>query len=62
MQQSHRRIVFGPGARTTAYNIHLHGGDITLLVVWTGRERSLWVHCTGGITEGRNDDWTPNQR
>lgn len=22
----------------------------------------LWVHCTGGITQGRNDDWTLNRR
>lgn len=24
--------------------------------------RRLLKACTGGITEGRNDDWTPNQR
>ena len=24
--------------------------------------RPRWVRCTGGITEGRNDDWTVNQR
>lgn len=38
--QSDRRLVFGPGGRTTAYNIHLHGGDITLRP-WTGREHAL---------------------
>ena len=59
--QGDRRIVFGPGGPTSAYNMHLHGGDVTLRA-WTGQERSLWVHCTGGITEGRNDDWTLNRR
>ncbi len=59
--QGDRRIVFGPGGPTSAYNVHLHGGDVTLRA-WTGQERALWVHCTGGITEGRNDDWTPNRR
>lgn len=59
--QGDRRIVFSPGGPTSPYNLHLHGGDITLRA-WTGRERSLWVHCTGGITGGRNDDWTPNRR
>ncbi len=38
--QGNRRLVFGPGGRTTAYNIHLHGGDITLRP-WTGREHAL---------------------
>ena len=55
--QGDRRIVFSPGGPTSPYNVHLHGGDVTLRA-WTGLERSLWVHCTGGITQGRNDDWT----
>ena len=60
--QGDRRIVFSAGGgQTSPYNVHLHGGDVTLRA-WTGQERSLWVHCTGGITEGRNDDWTVNQR
>lgn len=57
-----RRIVFSAGGgQTSPYNIHLHGGDVTLRS-WTGHERALWVHCTGGVTEGRNDDWTLNHR
>jgi hypothetical protein len=56
-----RRIVFDAGGPTNPYNVHLHGGDVTLRA-WTGHERALWVHCTGGITEGRNDDWTLNHR
>ncbi|MDS4058453.1 MAG: hypothetical protein RKP73_07765 [Candidatus Contendobacter sp.] len=59
--QGDRRIVFGPVGSTSSYNVHLHGGDVTLRA-WTGFERSLWVHCTGGITQGRNDDWTLNPR
>ena len=59
--QGDRRIVFGPGGPTSPYNIHLHGGDVTLQA-WTGHQRSLWVHCTGGITQGRNEDWTLNRR
>ena len=59
--QGERRIVFGPGGPTSPYNLHLHGGDLTPRA-WTGRERSLWVHGTGGILEGRNDVWTPNRR
>lgn len=56
------RVVFGAGTGdTNPYNIHLHGGDIALRS-WLGRERSVWVHCTGGITEGRNGDWTRNSR
>jgi hypothetical protein len=55
--QGDRRIIFGQGGPTSPYNIHLHGGDITLSS-WTGHDRSLWVHCSGGVTEGRNDDWT----
>jgi len=59
--QGDRRIVFsnGGGGQTSPYNVHLHGGDLTLRS-WTGAERSLWVHCTGGITGGRNEDWTVN--
>jgi hypothetical protein len=60
--QGDRRIVFSAGGgQTSPYNVHLHGGDVTLRA-WTGQERSLWVHCTGGITGERNDDWTPNRR
>ena len=59
--QGDRRIVFDPRGSTAPYNLYLHGGDVTLRA-WTGHERSLWVHCTGGITEGRNEDWTPNRR
>lgn len=59
--QGGRQIVFGAGGPTSAYNIYLHGGDVTLRA-WTGYERALWVHCTGGITEGRNEDWTLNRR
>lgn len=61
--QGNRRIVFSNsgGGQTSPYNVYLHGGDVTLRV-WTGQERSLWVHCTGGITQGRNDDWTLNPR
>ena len=60
--QGDRRIVFSAGGgQTSPYNVHLHGGDMTLRS-WTGAERSLWVHCTGGITQGRNDDWTLNAR
>ena len=58
--QGDRRIVFSPGGPTSPYNLHLHGGDVTLRA-WTGRERALWVHCTGGITEGRIDDWMLNR-
>ena len=58
--QGERRIVFGSGGPTSSYNVHLHGGDVTLRA-WTGHERSLWVHCTGGITEGRNEDWALNR-
>lgn len=54
-------IVFGQGGPTSPYNIHLHGGDMTLRS-WSGHSRSLWVHCTGGVTGGRNDDWTLNPR
>ena len=54
-------LVFGPNGATNPYNIHLHGGDITL-GSWVGHTRSMWIHCTGGITEGRNDDWTLNAR
>jgi hypothetical protein len=46
-------------SRSYTYNVHLHGGDITLRS-WTGHDRSLWVHCSGGVTRGRNDDWTLN--
>lgn len=56
-----RRIVFSAGGPTGPYNVHLHGGDVTLRA-WTGHACSLWVHCTGGITQGRNDDWTLNRR
>jgi hypothetical protein len=60
--QGDRRIVFSAGGgQTSPYNIHLHGGDM-MLRSWTGAERSLWVHCTGGITGERNEDWTVNQR
>lgn len=56
------RVVFGAGSgETSPFNVHLHGGDIALLP-WLGRKRSVWVHCTGGITEGRNDDWARNAR
>jgi hypothetical protein len=54
-----RRIIFGQGGPTSPYNVHLHGGDMTPRS-WTGHSRSLWVHCTGGVTGGRNDDWTLN--
>lgn len=60
--QGDRRIMFSAsGGQTSPYNVHLHGGDVTLRA-WTGEERSLWVHGAGGITEGRNEDWTPNRR
>jgi len=60
--QGDGRIVFSAGGRPTSpYNIHLHGGDVTLRA-WTGQERSLWVHGAGGITGERNEDWTVNQR
>ena len=55
-----RMIVFSAGSgQTSPYNIHEHGGDLTFRA-WTGYRRSIWVHCTGGVTEGRNDDWTLN--
>ena len=55
-----RRIVFSAGGgQTSPYNIHEHGGDFTFRA-WTGYSRSIWVHCTGGQTEGKNDDWTLN--
>jgi hypothetical protein len=54
-----RMIVYGQEGPTSPYNVHLHGGDITLRP-WTGHSRSLWVHCSGGVTEGRNNDWTLN--
>jgi hypothetical protein len=57
--QGDRRIIFGQGGPTDPYNTHLHGGDV-MLKSWTGRSRSLWVHCTGGVTEGHNNDWTLN--
>ncbi len=57
--QGKRWIIFGADGSTSSYNLHLHGGDITLKS-WTGYERSLWVHCTGGVTSGRNEDWTLN--
>lgn len=47
------------GGPTNFYNVHLHGGDVTLRS-WTGHSRSLWLHCSGGVTEGRNNDWTLN--
>lgn len=54
------RVVFGVGhGQTSAYNVHLHGGDM-LLRSWFGGERSLWVHCTGGVTGGLNEDWAKN--
>jgi Tfp pilus assembly protein FimT len=59
--QGDDRIVFSTGGQTSPYNIHLHGGDITLRS-WAGDSRSIWIHCTGGITEGRNSDWTLNKR
>jgi hypothetical protein len=53
-----RRVVFSTGGgQTSPYNVHEHGGDFTFRA-WTGYSRSIWVHCTGGITEGRNDNWT----
>jgi hypothetical protein len=58
--QGDGRIVFSAGGSTSPYNIHLHGGDVTLKS-WTGYERTLWVHCSGGVTQGRNEDWTPNR-
>jgi hypothetical protein len=55
-----RMIVFSAGGgQTSPYNIHEHGGDFTFRA-WTGYSRSIWVHCTGGVTEGRNNDWTLN--
>jgi hypothetical protein len=55
-----RMIVFSAGGgQISPYNIHEHGGDFTFRA-WTGYSRSIWVHCTGGQTEGRNDDWTLN--
>jgi hypothetical protein len=55
-----RMIVFSAGGgQTSPYNIHEHGGDFTFRS-WTGYRRSIWIHCTGGQTEGRNDDWTLN--
>lgn len=59
--QGDRCIVFSAGGPTSPYNIHLHGGDMTLKS-WTGYQRSLWVHCSGGVTTGRNEDWTLNPR
>lgn len=59
--QGDRRIVFGSGGQTNSYNIYLHGGDITLRS-WTGKSRSIWIHCTGGMTSGQNNDWSLNQR
>lgn len=59
--QGDGRIVFSAGGgQTSPYNVHLHGGDVTLKS-WTGYQRSLWVHCTGGVTSGRNEDWTLNR-
>ncbi|MBK8754739.1 MAG: hypothetical protein IPL99_25255 [Candidatus Competibacteraceae bacterium] len=58
--QGDQQIIFSAGGPTSPYNIHLHGGDVTLKS-WTGYERSLWVHCSGGVTQGRNQDWTPNR-
>lgn len=55
--QGEAMIVFTP--ETSPYNVHLHGGDIRFRS-WTGYDRSIRVHCTGGITEGRNDDWALN--
>jgi len=57
--QGDGRIMFSAGGPTSPYNVHLHGGDV-MLRSWAGAERSLWVHCTGGITGGRNEDWTVN--
>jgi hypothetical protein len=57
--QGDRRIIFGQGGPTDPYNTYLHGGNVTLKS-WTGRSRLLWVHCSGGVTGGRNDDWTLN--
>jgi hypothetical protein len=58
--QGTRMIVFtGGGGQTSPYNIHLHGGDFTFQA-WTGYSRSIWIHCSGGMSEGRNDDWTLN--
>jgi len=52
-----RQVIFAAGGgQTNPFNVHLHGGDFTFKG-WTGYSRSIWIHCTGGITSGRNDDW-----
>lgn len=52
-----RQVIFASGGgQTNPFNVHLHGGDFTFKG-WTGYSRSIWIHCTGGITTGRNDDW-----
>jgi hypothetical protein len=53
--------VLGSSRPTGPQDGHRLGGDVTLRA-WTGQERSLWVHGTGGITGERNEDWTVNQR
>jgi len=53
------KAVEGSSRPTGPQDGHRLGGDVTLRA-WTGQERSLWVHGAGGITGGRNEDWTLN--
>ena len=61
LHRGHQSVIETGLAEMDEMTLHLHGGDVTLRA-WTGQERSLWVHCTGGITGERNDDWTVHQR
>jgi hypothetical protein len=51
------KIIF-TGHGTGSHNVLLHGGEI-ILKSWFGRERTLWIHCTGFVTEGKMTDRSP---
>lgn len=50
------KIIFD-GYGTDSRNVLLHGGEI-ILRSWSGEERTLWIHCTGYVTEGKMTDRT----
>lgn len=55
--QKSKRPLSGLGVRE--WMKRLQGGDVTLWA-WTGYQRALQAHCTGGITSQRSNDWTQN--
>ncbi len=50
------KIIMSPKG-TDQYNIHLHGGNITMKSL-LGHKRHIWVHCTSFATEGIMKDKT----